>query len=70
MSKKKQNERVHDDGSYVVKKSKKRNIIAFILCLLIAFIIWLYASNMEEKKQAEAKQNAIASNTTVTNAES
>ena len=70
MSKQKQNEQTHDDGSYVVNKSRKRNIIAFILCVLIAFVIWLYASNIEEKKQAEAMQNAVPSNATVTDAQS
>ena len=61
MSKRKLNERTHDDGSYVVKKSKKRTIVAFILCVLIAFVIWLYASKIDEKKQTEAVQNAAAS---------
>lgn len=51
MSKRKQDESMHDDGSYVVKKSRKGNIVAFVLCVLIAFIIWLYATNMESKKQ-------------------
>lgn len=61
MSKRKQSERTHDDGSYVVKKSKRRNIVAFILCVLIAFVIWLYASNIDQKKQAEAMQNTLPS---------
>ncbi len=32
----------HNDGSYVVKKSKKSSILAFIICFLIAFVIWAY----------------------------
>ena len=68
MSKRKQNEQNHDDGSYVVKKSRKRNIIAFILCLLIALVIWLYASNIEQKKQAEAQHNTVPSSTVAKNA--
>ncbi|MBE6577127.1 MAG: hypothetical protein E7653_03210 [Ruminococcaceae bacterium] len=32
----------HNDGSYVVKKSKKSSIFAFIICFLIAFVIWAY----------------------------
>lgn len=68
MSKRKKSEQTHDDGSYVVKKSRKRNIIAFILCVLIAFVIWLYASNIDEKKQAEAMQNALPSYATVVDA--
>ncbi len=35
----------HDDGTYVVKKSRKSNILAFILCLLVAFVIWAYAAS-------------------------
>lgn len=66
MSSRKQNERTHDDGSYVVKKSKKRNIVAFILCVLIAFVIWLYASNIDKKKQVESMQNTLASHSEIT----
>lgn len=53
MSKRKQEEAVYDDGSYVVKKSRKTNIIAFVLCVLVALMIWLYATNMESKEQEE-----------------
>ena len=35
----------HDDGTYVVKKSRKSNILAFILCLLVAFVIWAYTES-------------------------
>lgn len=66
MSKRKQNETMHDDGTYVVKKSRKKNIIAFILCLLIAVIVWLYASNAELKRQAEEQQNAVKNSACVT----
>ena len=42
-----QNERMseHDDGTYVVRKSRKSNILAFILCLLVAFVIWAYTES-------------------------
>lgn len=53
MFKRKQNQVAHDDGSYAKKSNKKINIFAFILCLLIAFVIWLYASNLEKNTQAE-----------------
>ncbi|MBQ9112341.1 MAG: hypothetical protein IJY08_02050 [Clostridia bacterium] len=33
------------DGSYVVKKSRRSNIFAFILCVLLAFFIWAYTQN-------------------------
>ena len=52
-------EKINDDGSYVVKKSKKSNILAFIICLVIAFIIWTYTVNIEmieQKKAAAALQ--------------
>ena len=32
----------HNDGSYTVKKTKNSNILAFVLCLLVAFVIWAY----------------------------
>ncbi len=57
MSKRKQSETIHDDGTYVVRKSRKQNMIAFILCLLIAVVIWLYASNLEQRKKAEEQQS-------------
>ena len=45
------------DGSYVVKKSRKHNILAFILCVLIAFTIWLYATNKDIEKEKDLKDN-------------
>ncbi len=53
MSKKKEKEHGYDDGSYVIKKSRKSSIFAFILCLLVAFFIWLYATNKEQQRIAE-----------------
>lgn len=47
MSKERKLTEEHDDGSYVVKKSRKSSILAFILCLLIAFVIWAYADATE-----------------------
>lgn len=54
MSKKIRNAESHDDGSYVVKKSKKSSVLAFILCLLCAFVIWAYADATEAENKAEA----------------
>lgn len=53
----------HNDGSYVVKKSKKTNVLAFILCLLIAFVIWAYAdaTDKEKKEKQEAAQVLLQS---------
>ena len=53
MSKKKHTELMDDDGSYVVKKNRKLNIFAFILCLLVALLIWIYATNLENRRRAE-----------------
>ncbi len=53
MSKRKRNESSRDDGTYAAKKKGKFNIFAFILCLLIAFVIWLYASNLDDKTKEE-----------------
>ena len=61
MSKRKQNEIMSDDGTYVVKKNRKMNIAAFILCVLVAFIIWLYATNTEEKEREEEKTDHASS---------
>ncbi len=61
MSKRKQHEMMQDDGTYVVKKNHKMNIAAFIICLLIAFIIWIYATNVEAKEEAEERQENSAS---------
>ena len=38
------------DGSYVVKKSKKSSILAFIFCFLIAFFIWAYTMSYGSDK--------------------
>ena len=52
MSKRKHNQTARDEGSHFVEKNKKFHIFAFILCVLIAFVIWLYASNLEKNKEA------------------
>lgn len=55
MSKNKEHIKEHDDGSYVVKKSKRSSVIAFIICLLIAFVIWAYASATENDMPANGE---------------
>ena len=47
MSKKKEKELGYDDGSYLLPKRRKFSIFAFILCLLVAIVIWLYATNKQ-----------------------
>ena len=50
----------HEDGSYVVKKSRRSNILAFIVCVLIAFSIWAIA---EGSKARGTATNNDANNT-------
>ena len=60
-------EQVNDDGSYVVKKSKKSNIFAFIICIIIAFVIWMYSVSVDLNEQKKANANlAPGTNTAVT----
>ncbi len=56
MSKKKEKDHGYDDGSYVIKKSRKFSFLAFILCMLIAFAIWVYATN-KELRSVEEEEN-------------
>ena len=37
-----------DNGEYVVRRSKKLSVIAFILCVLVSFSIWLYVVNTQD----------------------
>lgn len=55
MSKRKRNEIASEDGAYIIKKNPKMNIVAFILCVLIATIIWLYATNTDQKEREEER---------------
>ena len=43
MARKKEKNHSYDDGSFVVKKKRKFNVFAFIVCALVAFVIWVYA---------------------------
>ena len=43
----KKEENKHDDGTYVVKSNRTERIIAFVVCLLIAMAIWVYAKNSD-----------------------
>lgn len=62
MSKNKIREEIHDDGSYVVKKSRKGTVFALILCWLIAFCIWAVAATIydgEPETDNGAKQASV-----------
>ncbi len=53
MSKKEKAELFREEESFVNQKKRKGVIIPFLICLLIAFAIWLYASNAEDEKRKE-----------------
>ena len=61
MSKQKQTESFYEEAQPTVKKKRKHNIFAFVICFLIAFIIWIYASNLEEKKKNEDQTTQVSS---------
>ncbi|MBO7310158.1 MAG: hypothetical protein J6U86_02050 [Clostridia bacterium] len=50
----------HDDGTYIVKRSKKSNIFAFIVCVLIAFVMWAYAEATENKQSGDVQSETTA----------
>ncbi len=43
----------HDDGTYVVKRSKKSSILAFIICILLAIVIWSYAEAADKQNKQD-----------------
>ncbi len=47
-----------DDGSYIVKRSRRTSILAFVICVLIAVLIWAYAE-ADEKQKAAALSEAV-----------
>lgn len=54
-------ENVYEDGTYVVKKSRKNNILALIICFLVAFVVWLYAANKEREEIRDNKSEITQS---------
>ncbi len=49
-----------DDGSYVVRKTRRSSILAFVVCLLLAVFIWAYAE-ADEKQREAALSEAVES---------
>ncbi|MBQ8140212.1 MAG: hypothetical protein IJ038_00765 [Clostridia bacterium] len=47
------------DGSYVVKKNKKLNLFAFILCFVASFFIWIYVMNTQNSNYTKTFSIAI-----------
>ena len=60
----------HDDGSYVVKKTKKSSILAFVFCVLLAFVIWAYAEAEERRSDADVNTDDTQVNVEVSDVES
>ena len=51
---KKQNKNLSVEEGHIVVKNKKfkiSDIILFFVCIVISFVIWMYASNAEQKEQ-------------------
>lgn len=59
MSRREKNEMMRDEGTHAVKKARKHNLFSLIICLLVAFVIWLYASSVENNDSEE--QTNVAS---------
>ncbi|MBO5415795.1 MAG: hypothetical protein J6A83_04120 [Clostridia bacterium] len=60
MSKDMQQEQMSvEGGAYVIKKNKKLNILAFILCLLASFFIWVYVMNTQNSNYTKTFSIAI-----------
>lgn len=53
----KKKDKTVQDGSYVSKKSRKLNVFAYILCVLISLIIWLYVANRDVMRSNENLSN-------------
>lgn len=62
MARKKEKDHGFDDGSYVVKKNRKFDIFAFIICLFVALAIWIFAesrANEELKVPSEGESASV-----------
>lgn len=61
MSKDTKNNIAEAHRGYSTKKKRKSVVIPFILCLLIAIVVWLYASANSEDKKTDDKGSKGAS---------
>ena len=52
MAKRNIEEKIQEDGTHGGKKRSKESIVALIICVLIAFAIWIYAKNAEIKDES------------------
>lgn len=51
---------ISKEGDLVVKnkKFKKSDVLAFCVCLIVALVIWLYATNVDINKAKEFEELA------------
>ena len=58
MAKEKQKLLSSTEGHIVVKnkKFKKSDIVVFCVCVVISLVIWIYATNLENKEAAQNKE--------------
>ena len=45
-------------GAYLIKKSRRSSVIAFIVCIVVAFLIWSYAEALTLKEANDSATNA------------
>ena len=62
MAKNVEKENSYEGGNYGTPNRRKYNILAFIICVLVAFVIWLYATNNENEKLIAEKEETAAVN--------
>ena len=48
--------RISETNREYAKKERKRVVIPFVLCLLIAIVVWLYATANGDDKKTEGKE--------------
>lgn len=56
---KQQESMMGEGGSYVVKKNKKLNILAFVLCVLVSFFVWIYVMNTQNSNYTKTFSIAV-----------
>ena len=37
-----------ENGGYAVKSSRKRDIVAAVICLVLAMVVWLFVMNVDD----------------------
>ena len=60
-------ERENTSDLDLLKKNRKSNIIAFIVCTLLAFVLWLAIRNAEPDENAETNLPPVNHQVTVQN---